>query len=159
MATPNFSALLPDNVLAQIDELGAVYGTNKTQTVIRAIQEQLTKVKLVNNNNSLYVGDSGEVLRGYAIRPTQLQRIAQANSLESHSTYGQHQDMTGLKVTLYSLRDNPNDGWFALIPQLEAMAARVGATIQHPGNESEIEAFRVEPRKWSLNSYFVYPAQ
>jgi len=39
MATPNFSALLPDAVTDQLNALVKLYGINKTQVVIRAIQE------------------------------------------------------------------------------------------------------------------------
>lgn len=39
MATPNFSALLPDVTLRQLDELTKQLGINRTQVVIRAISD------------------------------------------------------------------------------------------------------------------------
>lgn len=93
---------------------------------------------------------------GNMVSLSQMQRIAQRNQLEEHAHYSQEQEMSGLTVVIDDL--HPDAGWLDTIPQMESMAARVGAVIQHPGNESPIEAFRVAPGKWSRNSFFVYPA-
>lgn len=94
---------------------------------------------------------------GMMVSLQQMQRIAQRNNLAEHARYSQEQEMAGLTVAMNDL--HPDAGWLDAIPQMESMAARAGVVIQHPGNESPIEAFRVAPGKWSRNSFFVYLAQ
>lgn len=92
---------------------------------------------------------------GNMVSAAQMQRIAQRNGLTEHAQYAQEQEMAGLTVVMDDL--HPGAGWLDAIPQMESMAARVGVVIQHPGNESPVDAFRVAPGHWSRNSFFVYP--
>lgn len=99
------------------------------------------------NKNLIYVGTGSTSEPGGMMAPIQMQAVAQRNGLDSHQNDG-YQDMTGLTVTLDDLRTADTHGRHGLrhyVPQLEAMAARVGAVVQHPGD------------KLSESSYFVYP--
>jgi hypothetical protein len=49
MATPNFSALLPDVTLRQMADLAPLFNGNKTQIVIRAIA-QLHKEEIADHD-------------------------------------------------------------------------------------------------------------
>lgn len=92
---------------------------------------------------------------GDTVSLVQMQAIAQRNQLESHQADG-YQDMTGLTVTLGDLcaaDPHGRHGSIRYMPQLEAMAARVGAVIQRTGDSAE------KPGDWSRSSYFVYPAE
>lgn len=159
MATPTFSAKLPDIALTQLDELASLYGINKTQIVIRALEHFFKETKLMQNRNAIYVcsGKTYVFQPGDGVSAEQMQRIAQSNGLDRHATADHQQDLSGLRVSIRDLWTNQDRGWVANIPQLEAMAARVGAVVQHPGNQSEVAAFRVAAGEWSLNSFFVYP--
>lgn len=90
---------------------------------------------------------------GTEIADWQMQRIAQRNGLESHAQRGEKQDMGGLTVTLADLREMPEGGWGAAIPQMQALAAEAGVTVQHPGDKQANK----QPGEWSPSSYFTYP--
>lgn len=67
MATPNFSALLPEVTLQQLDELTKTLGTNRTQVVIQAIRtlhkQEIRGMKHIRvgevNDLHLYAMDDG----------------------------------------------------------------------------------------------------
>lgn len=65
MATPNFSALLPDVTTHQLTELTKIYGIGKTQVVIRAISDLYRKEFPVMNIPLNYQPHSE--YQGYAI--------------------------------------------------------------------------------------------
>lgn len=108
------------------------------------------------NKNLIYVGGTiSSAFPGASVSTEQMQAIAQRNELDEHATDGQ-QDMTGLTVTLGDLcvaDPHGRHGFNRYIPQLEAMAARVGSVIQHPGDSMS------KPGEWSRSSYFSYPAE
>lgn len=106
------------------------------------------------NKNLVRIGSSIFNSNGDVVSAVQMQAIAQRNGLSEHATDGQ-QDMAGLTVTLGDLcaaDTNGRYGAYRIIPQLEAMAARVGAVIQHPGDSMHAAG------EWSRSSYFVYPS-
>lgn len=106
------------------------------------------------SKNLVHIGSSIFNSNGSIVSAVQMQAIAQHNGLDEHATDGQ-QDMTGLTVTLGALCAadiQGRYGTYRFIPQLEAMAARVGAVIQHPGDSTEA------PGEWSRSSYFTYPS-
>lgn len=59
MATPNFSALLPNVTLKQMEELQQRFGVNKTQVVIRSIA-QLYK-ESIRAMKEIKVGETNDV--------------------------------------------------------------------------------------------------
>lgn len=109
-------------------------------------------------NNLISIRSNAGSTSGHAIRATQMQRIAQSNKMARHAIEGEEQDMSGLTVTIGNLRDDPNEGWIYLVPKLEAMAARVGVVIQHPGGGRMSSPLYDAPGEWSLQSFFTYPA-
>lgn len=107
------------------------------------------------NKNLVHIGATASAMPGVAVAAIQMQAIAQRNELDSHQADG-WQDMTGLTVTLGDLcaaDAHGRHGFNRYLPQLQDMAARVGAVIQHPGDSEHAAG------EWSRSSYFVYPSE
>ncbi len=59
MATPNFSALLPDRTIQQIEALKPLYNGNKTQIVIDAINRMYQQeIKTMSDNQGWFNRDT-----------------------------------------------------------------------------------------------------
>lgn len=91
----------------------------------------------------------GHLDLGYDVSAEQMQRIAQRNGAPEHAVNGGLQDVTGWTIVLSDLRPaaaSNTRGTLDWLPQMEKLAAAVGAVIQHPNGSP------------SSGSYFVYPS-
>lgn len=93
------------------------------------------------------VGSVDIRLSGEDVTPEQMNNIAARNGASEHAMFGQEQDVSGWKIVLRDLRPaGKQRGTLDYLPQLQKLAAAVGAVIQHPTGDV------------SGDSYFIYPA-